>query len=947
LPYQLKWETMKPVVILGTLFFLAAFFACQPDLTVKPENLPPPGMKKIESKGKSFHQGWNDPRAVFDEKPGMIASFTYDYWIDSTEVTQRYFFDLTGRRPVSEASPYGAGDRYPVYYVTWFDAVLFCNARSRAENLDTVYIYSGRRETASGMVYDLIGLRGDYAHDGYRLPTEAEWEYAASGGQDDQPFDGPDDSTAAREQAWYLDNASNSAHPVGKKLPNAFNLYDMAGNVFEWTNDWKGMYDGQSISNSLGALQPDGDNEKVIKGGAYNLSLRYLRPSGRSATYATTLSSANEYVGFRCARAVIEQGNYLGIGPIDFVPNPVVVTATNADVRAFTGTSASRLVFVNVTGPNRTLCYIDFSRTFPYVIEYLDDKKVCMPVISPDGRHVAWCSANEGQFGPSKIYIRALDSLGTLITVLPADTAYIPRWWMDRSTGDTCIIYTNSAVANSSPIWKSSKTVVQKISDGIPVGSPWVITENGGYHDGRSVDGRFLITAYDRLMVRDLQAGTERQIFMAPENGKDSTGSAQVCNASLSPDTGINAQCLFLDFGSPVKSTITGTSYGIHEIMFGSSLEGTITDFLHCPAGEESWDFCEWSNQSGYAVSSVRNGAGQAHAVHIVKLSSLATLPVVAGTELHHPGWWIREVLDNPFNFALDSLGCYDDPHVDGVQGLFAFMMHYFWNRAGSLDLLFAGNSQVIFGVDCTRFNNLKTGKIAFNNCGLTVISTLINKYIFTHAPKVRLIGINMPTYFFNRPGGEVESTWWDRTIGASKGLAYDSSHNFWRDSIPDGFYQMAARASFPERTDLDTFGLALYDCQGWGGENPDLEGSTEWTVQDTNFRNNIELLKSIIQDLSARKVHLLVINFPESPYYRTTDHYTRFGPSWETGKAMIEQVKALESVYPYFHVYDAYNDGNHDYTDADARDENHLCPTGAAKLSARLDSLIKTIFDK
>jgi uncharacterized protein (TIGR02171 family) len=939
---------MKSVAKRGNIFFLlillVQFFTCQPDVTVMPENPPPLGMKKIESKGKSFHQGWNDSLAPADEKPGMVSTFAYDYWIDSTEVTQKRFFDLTGRRPVSDTSPYGVGDRYPVYYVTWFDAVLFCNARSRAEKLDTVYAYSGKRETVAGMVYDLTGIRGDYTRNGYRLPTEAEWEYAAMGGLDTQPFDSPGDSSIAKEHAWYLVNASNSTHPVASKIPNAFDLYDMAGNVFEWTNDWKDMYQGESIVNSLGALQPDADNEKVIKGGAYNLSFRYLRPSGRSATYATILSSANEYVGFRCARAIIDPGNYIGIGPVDFVPNAVSVTATNSAIHAFTGTSASRLVFVNVTGQNRTLCYVDFNRTFPYVREYLDDKKVYMPTISPDGRYVAWCSANEGQSGPSKIIIRSFDSLATPKTALPADTAYIPRWWIDRSTGDTCIIYANSAVANSSPLWKSSKTFAQKIVGGVPVGSPWVICEEGGYHDGRSADGAFLVTAYDRLMVRDLVAGTERQIFVSPQNGKDAAGSAQVCNASLSQDTGNGARCLFLDFGSPRKSAITGTSYGIHEVMFGSSLDGAVTNFLQCPFGERAWDFCEWSNQSGYAVSSVRNEAAQAHAVHIINLSSHTTLPVVAGTELQHPGWWIREITGNSFNFALDSLGCYNDPPIDGVQGQFTFMMHYFWNRANELDLMFLGHSQMIAGVDCSRFTTFKAGKIAFNFCGLSVISTLINKYIFIHAPKVRLIGMNMPTYSFYYPGGELEATWWGRTIGASKGSAYDSSHNFWRDSIPDGFYQAMARAPFVEHPDMDTFGLALWGCEGWGGENPDLEGSVAWTVQDLNYRNNIALLERMIKEVSAKKVHLLIINFPESPAYRGTDHYTRYGPSWETGRAMIKQVKALESVYPYFHLYDAYNDGNHDYTDTDARDWNHLCSNGAAKLTARLDSLIQHI---
>ena len=85
---------------------------------------------------------------------------------------------------------------------------------------------------------------------------------------------------------------------VGTRLPNSLGLYDMAGNVFEWTNDWKCLYDGKNITNSLGALQPGNEYEKVIKGGSYNYSLMYLRPSHRSATYPTELSTSCEYVGF-------------------------------------------------------------------------------------------------------------------------------------------------------------------------------------------------------------------------------------------------------------------------------------------------------------------------------------------------------------------------------------------------------------------------------------------------------------------------------------------------------------------------------------------------------------------------------------------------------------------------------------------------------------------------
>ena len=191
----------------------------------------------------------------------------------------------------------------------------FCNARSRSERLDTVYSYSGVKTQSNGSVYELTGLLCNVTCDGYRWPTESEWEFAARDGSSENPFSVPADSVIAQEDAWYSSNSSGMLHPVATKQPNAHGFHDLAGNVFEWTNDWKQLYNGIPITNSLGGQQPDNEDEKVIKGGAYCFGILYLRPSVRGATYATTLSFSCDYVGFRCARGPILNGQYIGIGP--------------------------------------------------------------------------------------------------------------------------------------------------------------------------------------------------------------------------------------------------------------------------------------------------------------------------------------------------------------------------------------------------------------------------------------------------------------------------------------------------------------------------------------------------------------------------------------------------------------------------------------------------------
>jgi hypothetical protein len=111
--------------------------------------------------------------------------------------------------------------------------------------------------------------------------------------------------------------------------------------------------------------------------------------------------------------------------------------------------------------------------------------------------------------------------------------------------------------------------------------------------------------------------------------------------------------------------------------------------------------------------------------------------------------------------------------------------------------------------------------------------------------------------------------------------------------------------------------------------------------VEDTLCKINLADITMIADTLRSRGIQWLVINFPVSPNYRTTAACSPFGPSWQTEHDVFEQLRFVESNNRYFHFYDANIDGNHDYSDTDAIDNNHLSASGAEKLTKRVDSII------
>ena len=209
--------------------------------------------------------------------------------MDKFNVTQDLYKKITGKSPSRHEGP-----QNPVERVRWREAVAFCNARSEAEHLHPCYT--------------LPAGTCDFSADGYRLPTEAEWEYACRGGTS-QAYSFGDDPRDLGSHAWFKDNADRSTHPVGQWPANPFGLYDMTGNVWQWCNDWYQVdyYEKSPADNPHG---PDQGEKKSLRGGGFSSKAEDCSSAARNCDdpgFADACVVSDAF-GFRCVRSKDEGG---------------------------------------------------------------------------------------------------------------------------------------------------------------------------------------------------------------------------------------------------------------------------------------------------------------------------------------------------------------------------------------------------------------------------------------------------------------------------------------------------------------------------------------------------------------------------------------------------------------------------------------------------------------
>ena len=256
-----QWQVLHPHLVLRLSIFLMT-----PDqLVLGDPVVNSVGMVLVPIPAGEFQMGSPESETYrLSVETQHRVRITKPFYLSAYEVTQEQYEQVMGNNP----SLVDKGANKPVDSVFWHDAVAFCRKLSEHEGEE------------------------------YRLPTEAEWEYACRAGTS-TAYSFGDNESQLGQYAWYAENSADTTHAVGQKLPNAWGLYDMHGNVWEWCQDWIGPYSNERQKEVSDPVGPASGEFRVLRGGSFT----HLPMSGRSAYRSSNLPDSR-YVtnGFRLAR---------------------------------------------------------------------------------------------------------------------------------------------------------------------------------------------------------------------------------------------------------------------------------------------------------------------------------------------------------------------------------------------------------------------------------------------------------------------------------------------------------------------------------------------------------------------------------------------------------------------------------------------------------------------
>lgn len=888
------------------------------------------GMVRLKSGNVTI--GSNDKSFKANERPAMKVQLDYDFYVGIHEVTCGEYAKVAPKADIKTFEGCD-NDSLPIVNITYYDAVLYANAKSKLDGYDTAYTYSKAIFDSDGHCTYLEGFAFHADTKAFRLPTEAEWIYAATRNWD-------------VKKSWNNGNSEYKLHNVCSAGLDSAGFCDMAGNAMEWVNDWMGAFRDTLVTNYIGA--PDGGDlgERIVKGGCYSTSEMELNPYSRGDVYTVTSSTRADYVGFRLAFGNIPNALWMGN---DGKAQTSVVTplAGNETVKGITGSYNTKLAFRNDVSGN--IAIINYLNGASSVKEITDGINAYHPEISPDGQWIAYCTGFEGVSGKSTLYVQSLEEKSSPLK-LNVESAAIPRWRVTKS-GDTVIVYVTDAGNNKDDSWNSQSTWQVSFTGG-KFGTPQKLFD-GAYHGGINENKSLAVTGARLLRAR--------------VNGRDTIwyDSAQACNVSLAQDG--SDRTAFLDFAGKTGKNFVGKNYATHERIFIADSTGKLIQSVKAPSGY-TFDHSEWATDGDKSiiVATLTNINGAHTKIALVNPADSSVTEIVEGEELWHPNLWIKKkaVKQSPSSYQnappnlssssenaepefvldLDSAGIYYNKSGAASEAIYwRYKMEILWQYKDTANVIITGSSRNLQGINPLLISHpFYAINLAVHSNTIGGDYEILTNYVLPHIKRAKVIitSIDIDRWSITHSGI------FESAYKSYPGYVYDKNHNYWKGSDPKFLAQLTYNAPGGDYFAMmfrPTRGFEATTAQGWG--TPFISQDSAWinnlsNEYEKNFNTLIKMIKACLQE----NIILIGVITPQHPRYKETGALGVCGILRSLAPELIQKIDDLSSLYPNFILMDENKMGYHDYTNEMAYNESHLSTKGAEQLTKRLDSLIRTL---